>query len=339
MKIERSIHQQFLKDELQTQTDEFKKILETSAIDLLLEKNIVFVAMFIKFMDNGEMLLKFSTSRPLPRRNDYLYCFTLPESLLRYKDWGNMSYGDLIKQETKATELKCVWHEKIEDSHFMLAGFKGVSEEFKQYVEKAPRGIVTLGPQVPPYEYLSNLEKICHCLHPKCNQILDSEYSNNDFSPILLNSTCNFVEKVINDFRNTDIVILQGPPGTGKTYRISNLCEYLCNKNKSVLVTALTNHALMEIAEKLKSSQLMRNNGVFKTNLTADELKCVSGIQKSDKLQAIPGKLMLSTFYISSGKAASNYEGPLFDYVIVDEASQAFLPMLAIANMLGYKNL
>lgn len=339
MKIERSIHQQFLKDELQTQTDEFKKILETSAIDLLLEKNIVFVAMFIKFMDNGEMLLKFSTSRPLPRRNDYLYCFTLPESLRRYKDWGNMSYGDLIKQETKATELKCVWHEKIEDSHFMLAGFKGVSEEFKQYVEKAPRGIVTLGPQVPPYEYLSNLEKICHCLHPKCNQILDSEYSNNDFSPILLNSTCNFVEKVINDFRNTDIVILQGPPGTGKTYRISNLCEYLCNKNKSVLVTALTNHALMEIAEKLKSSQLMRNNGVFKTNLTADELKCVSGIQKSDKLQAIPGKLMLSTFYISSGKAASNYEGPLFDYVIVDEASQAFLPMLAIANMLGYKNL
>lgn len=39
MKIGRNVHQHFLKDELQAQTDEFKKILETSAIDLLLEKS------------------------------------------------------------------------------------------------------------------------------------------------------------------------------------------------------------------------------------------------------------------------------------------------------------
>ena len=56
-------------------------------------------------------------------------------------------------------------------------------------------------------------------------------------------------------------------------------------------------------------------------------------------MSANPGKLMLSTFYISSGYAAKCYEGPLFDYVIVDEASQAFLAMLAAANMLGHKNL
>ena len=339
MKIERNIHQQFLKDELQAQTDEFKKTLKTSAIDLLLEKNTVFVAMFIKFMSNGEMLLKFSTSRQLPRRNDYLYCFTLPESLRRYKDWGNRSYGDLIKHETQATELKCIWHENSDDSRFMLAGFKGASEEFKQYVEKAPGGIVTLGPQVPPYEYLANLEKITHSHHPKCSQILDSDYSNNKWNPILLNSTNNLIEQVVNDFNNTNIVILQGPPGTGKTYRISSLCEYLCNENKSVLVTALTNRALMEVAKKLKNSQLMHNKGVFKTNLTTDELKEVAGIQESEKIQAIPGKLTLSTFYISSGTAANSYEEPLFDCVIVDEASQAFLPMLAAANMLGHKNI
>ena len=339
MKIERNIHQQFLKDELQAQTDEFKKILETSAIDLLLEKNTMFVAMFIKFIDNGEMLLKFNSSRPLPRRNDYFYCFTLPESLRRYKSWGNLSYGDLIKREAKATEIKCIWHDKTEDPRFMLAGFKGVSEEFKQYVEKAPGGIVTLGPQVPPYEYLANLEKITHSHHPKCSQILDSDYSNNKWSPILLNSTNNLIEQVVNDFNNTNIVILQDPPGTGKTYRISSLCEYLCNENKSVLVTALTNRALMEVAKKLKNSQLMHNKGVFKTNLTTDELKEVAGIQESEKIQAIPGKLMLSTFYISSGTAANSYEEPLFDCVIVDEASQAFLPMLAAANMLGHKNI
>lgn len=120
---------------------------------------------------------------------------------------------------------------------------------------------------------------------------------------------------------------------------IEYLCEYLCNENKSVLVTALTNRALMEVAKKLKNSQLMHNKGVFKTNLTTDELKEVAGIQESEKIQAIPGKLMLSTFYISSGTAANSYEEPLFDCVIVDEASQAFLPMLAAANMLGHKNI
>lgn len=146
-------------------------------------------------------------------------------------------------------------------------------------------------------------------------------------------------ERVINDFINTDIVILQGPPGTGKTYRISSLCEFLCDANKSVLVTALTNRALMEVAKKLKNSKLLTNKRISKTNLTTDELKEVPGIQRSDKVHAMPGNLMLSTFYISSGTAANNYEGPLFDFVIVDEASQAFLPMLAAANMLGHKNL
>ena len=146
-------------------------------------------------------------------------------------------------------------------------------------------------------------------------------------------------EGVINVFINTDIVIQQGPPVTGKTYRISSLCEFLCDANKSVLVTALTNRALMEVAKKLKNSKLLTNKRISKTNLTTDELKEVPGIQSSDKVQAMPGNLMLSTFYISSGTAANNYEGPLFDYVIVDEASQAFLPMLAAANMLGHKNL
>jgi DNA replication ATP-dependent helicase Dna2 len=339
MIITRNIHQQFLKDELQAQIEEFKKTLDTSAIDLLLEKNFVFVAMFIKFIDNGEMLLKFNASRPLPRKNDYLYCFTLPESLRRYRDWGNLSYGDLIKKETQASEVKCVWHSNADDSKFMLAGFKGVSEEFKQYVEKAPGGIVTLGPQVPPYEYLSNLEKVSHSEHPKCKQVLDEDYVRSDWNPTLLDSNIDMTEIVASDFRKSDIVIVQGPPGTGKTYRIANICRDLCAQNKSVLVTALTNRALMEVADKLKESQLMKSKGIFKTNLSADESREVPGIQSSEKMHAIPGRLMLSTFYISSGAAANNYEGPLFDYVIVDEASQAFLPMLAAANMLGYKNL
>ena len=338
MIIERIKQRQFINDELKAQTDEFKKKLDSSAIDLLLDKHELFVALFLKFTDSGEMLLKFSSARPLPRKNDHYYCFTLPESLRRYKDWGNSTYGDLIKKETKATEVKCIWHSSSDNPKFVLAGFKGVSEEFRQYVEKAPGGVVTIGPAVPPFEYLYNLEKVSHSHHPRCVEILDANYVRNDWTPVLLSSADDVSALLEKQFVSTNAVILQGPPGTGKTFRIANLCRKICHEGHSVLVTALTNRALMEVADKLRDT-LVKYGCVYKTNLTTDESKEVPGVISAEKMSALPGKLMLSTFYISSGSAANNYEGPLFDYVIVDEASQAFLAMLAAANMLGKKNL
>lgn len=338
MIIDRLKQKQFIQDELKAHTDAFKQKLETSAFDLLLEKNEVFVGMFIKFMDNGEALFKFPMSRALPRKNSHYYCFTLPDVLKRYKDWGDLTYGDLIKKETSATSIKCVWHSSSDNPKFMLTGCKGATEDFKKYIEKVPGGIVVFGPEVPPYEYLANLEKVCHSYHPKCTEILDADYESKPWTPSLLSHDMNLSDIVLEDFKNKDVVIVQGPPGTGKTHRISQLCDMLCAKGFSVLVTALTNRALMEVADKLRES-LIKEHKVYKTNLTTDEAKEVNGIQNAEKVYAIPGKLMLSTFYIASGSAVNGYEGPLFDYVIVDEASQAFFAMLAATNMLGYKKL
>lgn len=86
-----------------------------------------------------------------------------------------------------------------------------------------------------------------------------------------------------------DSVIIQGPPGTGKTFRIAALCEKLCSDGYSVLVTALTNRALMEVAEKLKDS-LVKDQKVYKTNLSTDESKEVRGILSAEKMFSIPGK-------------------------------------------------
>lgn len=338
MIIERQKHRQFLQDELKKQTDEFRNKLESSAQDLLLDTHELYVAIFIKYMENGEMLLKFPSSRPLPRKNEHFYCFTLPDSLRRYKEWGSLTYGDLIKKENQATEIRCVWHSTSDNLQFVLAGFKGGSEEFKNYIETTPGGVVVLGPQIPPFEYLANLEKITYSVHNKCKEILDVDYNRFAWNPTLLSTDDDMSNIVMEQLAQHDSVIIQGPPGTGKTFRIANLCVKLCSKGYSVLVTALTNRALMEVAEKLKDS-LVKDKKVYKTNLSTDESKEVRGILSAEKMFSIPGKLMLSTFYISSGSAAKNYQGPLYDYVIVDEASQAFLTMLAAANMLGRKNL
>lgn len=338
MIIDRQKQKQFIQDELKAQTDSFKQKLETSAIDLLLEKNELFVGMFIKFMDNGEIIFKFPTSRALPRRNSFYYCFTLPDVLKKYKEWGNLSYGDLIKKETCATSIKCIWHSSSDNPKFMLTGCKGATEDFKKYIEKVPGGIIVLGPEVPPYEYLANLEKVCHSYHPRCKEILDADYKLNSWVPSLLSYDMDLPEIIQKDFESTNVVIVQGPPGTGKTHRISQLCNILCSKGYSVLVCALTNRALMEVADKLRET-LVKEQKVYKTNLTTDEVRDVYGIQNAENVYAIPGKLMLSTFYITSGAAVNGYEDPLFDFVIVDEASQAFFAMLAAANMLGKKNL
>ena len=338
MIIDRQKQRQFLQDELKKQTDEFKNKLESSAQDLLLDKHELFVAIFIKYMENGEMLLKFPASRPLPRKNEHFYCFTLPDCLRRYKDWGSQTYGDLIKKETQATEIRCIWHSSSDNPLFVLAGFKGGSEEFKNYIEKTPGGVVVLGPQIPPFEYLANLEKVTYSVYNKCSEILDADYNRLSWEPELLTTKDDMTSIVMEQLAKYDSLIIQGPPGTGKTFRIAALCEKLCSDGYSVLVTALTNRALMEVAEKLKDS-LIKDKKVYKTNLSTDESKEVRGILSAEKMFSIPGKLMLSTFYISSGSAARNYQGPLYDYVIVDEASQAFLAMLAAANMLGKKNL
>lgn len=127
-------------------------------------------------------------------------------------------------------------------------------------------------------------------------------------------------------------MILQGPPGTGKTYMIADLCARLCNEVKSVLVTSLTNRALMEIVEKKFLKGMLEQGKVFKTNMTVDEQKNVKDLQPLKQITPIQSSLILSTYYITSGYAADLTEENSFDVVIMDEASQALLAMFAASK-------
>jgi hypothetical protein len=136
-----------------------------------------------------------------------------------------------------------------------------------------------------------------------------------------------------------DSLIIQGPPGTGKTYLIAEISEKLCNQGKSVLVTALTNRALIEIVEKPALKGLLEEHRIFKTKLSVDEVKAFKDLQQIKEVSPKPYNLILSTFFITSGQAAKTFNEPPFDYVIVDEASQALLGMFAAAKILGKKNI
>jgi DNA replication ATP-dependent helicase Dna2 len=339
MQYSRDEHLKFLEEELRSQTEAFRQKLETTAVFLLHERDELFVAQFLRFHE-GEMILKFSNKRGLPRQGEYLYCFSVPTELRDYRTWGTQTYGDLIKSKENYTECICIWQAASDEEGFNIAGFRGVELEFAMYIQDAAGMILILGPNKPPFEYLKNLQKIVsNRAINAANLILDQDFIHSDWVPALLDGKSNLTQFIKDQLQLQDTVIIEGPPGTGKTHFIADLVEVLASENKSILVTALTNRALIEIVEKPALEQLLENNLVFKTRLSVDEARSHKKLQQIKDISPQPGRVILSTFYIVSSLASKIQNEPPFDYIIVDEASQALLAMFAGAAILGEKNL
>lgn len=121
---------------------------------------------------------------------------------------------------------------------------------------------------------------------------------------------------------------------------MANIINQLLNANKSVLVTALTNRALIELAGKEALDNHRSDKNIMKTNVSSDEIcSCKNLIPLDSKdIASVKGKLTLTTFYTASAWAkASIANHPPFDYVIMDEASQALFAMIASCKRLGKK--
>ncbi len=338
MYLDRKKHWQFFEDELKAETEEFNNKFLTTAISLLQQSEEIFVAQFLRFKD-GEMIMKFPNTRSIPRKGEFLVCMVLPPDLQNYHNWGELTYRDLFKQRYNSTECVCIWHSPTNDINFSLVGFSKVSMDFADYIKDTPGLILTFAPQRPPIEYAMNLQRIVEDKDsPSIASVLDQNYEQNNWEPVLIKKD-NVSDFIYDQFKLCDTIILQGPPGTGKTYMIAELCAKLCSEGNSVLVTALTNRALMEIAEKPAVQDLLEHRQIFKTNMTTDEHREVSKLGMIKHIAPIPSALVLSTYYISSGFAGDlSIEQP-FDYVIMDESSQALLSMFAACRKMGRKNL
>lgn len=338
MIINRRKHWQFLEDELKAETENFKKIYLATAISLLKISQEMYVAQFISFKD-GEMIMKFPISRALPRKGDFLVCMVLPPELQDYRNWGDRSYRDLYKARYNSTECVCIWHSPANDPRYSLVGFSKVSVDFANYIKKTPNIVLTFAPQRPPIDYVMNLQKVVEDQYSKgVASILDANYQAKDWEPIPIRQD-DVSGFVYSQMALTETMILEGPPGTGKTYMIAELCAKLCAEGHSVLVTALTNRALMEIAEKPAVESLLGEHRIFKTNISMDEIRELSKLETLKSIAPMPGCLVMSTFYITSGYAAELTIEQPFDYVIMDEASQAIFPMFAASRKIGKRNL
>lgn len=324
--------------ELTAVTEDFDKKFSATALHLLNESEELFIGQFLKF-DNGEMIVKFRASRAFPRKGEYVQAMYLPSKIQDYRQWGNLTYEYLFKNRLKGSEAVCIWQAKSNEEGFVLLGFRGIELDFAEYISKAQGALIIMGPHRPPIDYLANLYRLTQDEYSqRVSDILDYPYSQVSNIPIPIRDTLP-VQFIYQQIQSSSITLLQGPPGTGKTHLIAELCAKLCKEGKSVLVTALTNRALIEIVNKPAVDELLKNGKVHKSNLTVDEQSEVPQLASLKQLMPIKGSLVMATYYIVSGYAADLAGDGAFDVVIMDEASQALTPMFAAANKIGNTNL
>lgn len=334
----REQHQKFLNMELIAETEEFDKKFSAKALYLLNESEDLFMGQFLKF-DNGEMIVRFRATRSFPRKGEYTQVMYLPSKIQDYRQWGDKTYEDLFRNRIKGSEAICIWHAKSNEEGFVLLGFRGIDIDFAKYISQAPDALIVFGPNKPPIDYLASLYRLLQDTYSQAvSDIIDYDYRPVTNMPVLIREEQPF-KFIYKQISSSKITILQGPPGTGKTQLIAELCAKLCSEGKSVLITALTNRALVEVASKEVARELLEQGSIYKSNLTVDEQKDLPKLVPLKQLLPIKGALVMATYYIVSGFAANLTDEGIFDVVIMDEASQALLAMFAASNKIGKRQL
>lgn len=331
MRYNRKQYQDFLSTEIETQVRGYEQIVNTKAL-VLKNRGDVFVGMFIKINDQGIAIFKVRQSDKMPRKNSFWTAVYYIDPMSKFRHWGDFSWLELREKYQKDfSDAYCCWLSKSDDDDFCLVGFKNIAIEFAELL--TPNVIVAFGPNDPPLQYLQNL--LTYTESASTDPVLDAELGTHMWTPTPIEANEDSNNLLLEYLDNSSHLIIQGPPGTGKTYRMANLARHLLDKNKSVLVTALTNQALMELAAKETLDDYIKRGCVSKTSLTIDETRQLNLKKvKENKCNPIKGELTLASFYVSSGWTS---EESVFDYVIMDEASQALYPMIAVSFKLGKK--
>ena len=338
MKYPRQEYVKFLCTELEAQEKSYEQIVKTKAT-VLKDNGEVFVGMFQRINEAGFAVFKVRNSENMPRKNSFWSAVYLNGEMGKFRNWGDLSWNKLREEyQRDFSDCLCAWISKSDDDAFCLVGIKNLTIQFTELLEQG-KTIIAFGPKDPPLQYLLNLIQIVKDGQNRETQpILDFSETEDQWNPKKIEAKEDLVSILINNHSNEKCVVVQGPPGTGKTTRMAQLAAKLLKENKSVLVTALTNQALIELAKKDKLQEYIERGKVSKTSLTVDEKREQPHLQeiKENKCNASSGFLSLATFYLSSGWAVDITDIP-FDYVIMDEASQALLPMIAASMKLGRK--
>lgn len=135
------------------------------------------------------------------------------------------------------------------------------------------------------------------------------------------------IEKVMSA---RDYALVLGMPGTGKTTTIAHIIRALVSQGKSVLLTSYTHTAVDNILLKIKDDNIpiLRLGAVGKIHPDVQSFADLSGVPKKsmeELEQSWSNSKVVATTCLSINHGIFNHR--IFDYCIVDEASQITLPV------------
>ena len=330
---------QFYSEELKELEFSIKKTFNSTGISLF-QNGDVYVGQYRGYDEKrGNIFIDIPQGEHChaPRLDQKLTCFTVKEGLERPSSWGDTTYEELLNNRNRC-ETKIIDYIPSKRDGWITMLIREMDAEFLELLEH--NQILAFGPLIPPFEYLKNLKDFSSSITEDnnliWNRILNFKYPFNLCrQPDLLTEEIDIAKSIIDELQGTDIYLFQGPPGTGKTHQIADIVSRLINSNNSVLITALTNKAAVEVCEKSFLQELMNYNKVSKLPLSIDERKRYPKLQNAKDLVPSKGHLTLTTYYQFSGIWQEQTKS--YDYIIVEEASQAFLTTIAAASKVGKK--
>ncbi len=326
----------FYEEEIKKILSDYKAYLDSKCIDLI-NKNELYVGSF-EYIDEvrNQVVFSFPTDK-LPKTKIPLTATRPKTTDVVNSNFYDFSYS-LYRKNYVATFSECYGVYYNEQNGKFNIGFNNFDLEFLNFLTKGDK--IVFGISDPPLKYYFNLIQITKndVNSQKVDEVISGTYHLNDFKPDHIDDSLDLIAKYKTDLKNNDTIIIQGPPGTGKTLFISRLLEVLNKENKSVLVATLANRSLIELAKKYIEIEVADKTVVYKSNLTLEESKEVKALKPIPKdFLPAAGSILLTTFYKMTGIAIENISSPVYDYIILEEASQCFLGTIAAAKLLGKK--
>jgi GTPase SAR1 family protein/rRNA-processing protein FCF1 len=326
----------FYEEEIKKILSDYKAYLDSKCIDLV-NKNELYVGTF-EYIDEVRNQVVFSFPKDKLPKTKIPLTATKPKSIdVVTSNFYDFSYS-LYRKNYVATYSECYGVYYLEHNGKFNIGFSNCDIGFLNNLSKGDK--IVFGITDPPLKYLFNLIQITknEINSQKVDEVVSGKYHLNDFKPEHIDDSLDLISKYKTELKNHDTLIIQGPPGTGKTYFISRLLEVLNKENKCVLVATLANRSLIELAKKYFEIESAKKTIIYKSNLTLEESKEVKGLKPmiTDYLPSTDS-IILTTFYNMTSIAIENIKNAVYDYIILEEASQCFLGTIAAAKLLGKK--
>lgn len=326
----------FYEEEIRKILSDYKAYLDSKCIDLI-NKVELHIGTF-EYIDELRNQVVFSFPKDKLPKTKIPLTATKPKSVdVVDSNFYAYSYSHYRKNLVSIiSECYGVYYQELNGK--FNVGFSNFDLEFLNSLVKGDK--IVFGISDPPLKYYFNLIQLTKndFKVQKVEDVITGTYHLNDFKPVHIDDSLELIDKYKTDLRNHETIIIQGPPGTGKTYFISRLLELLSKENKSVLVATLANRSLIELAKKYFEIETANKAVVYKSNLTLEESKEVKELKVMPKdFLPAAGSILLTTFYKMTGIAVENITSPVYDYIILEEASQCFLGTIAAAKLLGKK--